>query len=61
LTALASPAGGPDETFRIAGMVSPIIVVPAGADVTIDAVNADADTAHGLVVAHPGSATSWIP
>jgi uncharacterized cupredoxin-like copper-binding protein len=42
-------------------MVNPTIVVPLGADVTIDVVNADADTAHGLVVAHPGSASSWMP
>ena len=32
LTVLASPPGGPDETFRIAGMVNPgIIVRPAPA------------------------------
>src|SRR5438876_246894 len=45
LSAAASPAGGPDETFRIAGMVNPKVIVPAGAQVRIEVVNADADTA----------------
>jgi hypothetical protein len=50
LTILASPSGGPDETFRAAGLVNPDIVVPARALVTIQLVNADPDTAHGLVI-----------
>jgi uncharacterized cupredoxin-like copper-binding protein len=50
LAAEASPNGGPDETFRIAGLVNPKIVVPAGARVSILVINADPDTAHGLVV-----------
>jgi rusticyanin len=58
---LASPAGGPDETFRVAGMVNPTIVVKAGTDVSIELVNADPDTAHGLVVSATGSARSWMP
>ena len=49
-TVLASPTGQPDLTFRIAGLVNPTIVVATGADVTIDVVNADPDTAHGLVI-----------
>jgi rusticyanin len=60
-TAVASPAGGPDETFRIAGLVNPAITVPAGAHVTIQVVNADHDTAHGLVVTASGAASSWMP
>jgi len=51
LTVLASPAGGPDETFRIAGMVNPDIVVNPGAHISIQVINADPDTAHGLAVA----------
>jgi rusticyanin len=35
LTVLASPSGGPDETFRIAGMVDPTIVVKAHAHVSM--------------------------
>jgi rusticyanin len=58
---LASPAGGPDETFRIAGLVNPKLVVPAGARVSIEVVNADADTAHGLVVAGRQGARSYMP
>src|SRR5215468_2357712 len=50
LAVVASPAGGPDETFRIAGLVNPKITVPAGAHVRVQVVNADPDTAHGLVV-----------
>ena len=61
LVALASPAGGPDETFRIAGLVNPTITVKTGTRVSIEIVNADPDTAHGLVVASSGSASSWMP
>jgi rusticyanin len=61
LTALASPAGGPDETFRIAGLVNPTLVVPVGATVSIQVINTDPDTAHGLVIADPGAASSWMP
>jgi rusticyanin len=59
---VASPAGGPDETFRIAGLVNPKVVVPAGARVTIQVINADPDTAHGLVVTSAAdAATSPMP
>jgi rusticyanin len=61
LAAVASPAGGPDETFRIAGMVNPKITVPAGAQVSIQIINADPDTAHGLVIASGPDRTSWMP
>jgi rusticyanin len=58
---VASPVGGPDETFRVAGLVNPTIAVPQGASVTIDLVNADPDTAHGIVVTTPGSVSSSMP
>jgi rusticyanin len=61
LAAVASPAGGPDETFRIAGMVNPTVVVPAGAKVSIEVINADPDTAHGLVVSASDGRSSWMP
>jgi len=57
----ASPSGGPDETFRAAGLVNPTIVVPVGARVALTIVNADPDTAHGLVVASAGVASSYMP
>ncbi len=57
LTALASPAGGPDESFRIAGLTDPAITVTTGAQVSIDVINAGPGTAHGLVIT-AGSATS---
>ena len=61
LSVLASPKGGPDETFRIAGMVNPPLAVPMGARVTIRIVNADADTAHGFVVTRPEATSAWMP
>lgn len=61
LTVLASPASGPDETFRIAGMVNPAIVVKAHAHVSMQVVNADPDTAHGLVITASGAGSSWMP
>jgi rusticyanin len=61
LTAVASPAGGPDETFRIAGLTNPKVVVRAGARLTIQVINADADTAHGLVITAGHDLTSWMP
>lgn len=59
--AVASPAGGPDETFRIAGLVNPTITVPAGAQVSIRIINADPDTAHGLVISSGPARSSWMP
>jgi rusticyanin len=61
LAAVASPAGGPDETFRIAGLTNPKVVVPAGARVTIQVINADPDTAHGLVITASHDLSSWMP
>lgn len=61
LTVVASPAGGPDETFRIAGLTNPAITVPAGAQVSIEVINADPDTAHGLVITAGGNTSSWMP
>jgi rusticyanin len=61
LTILASPAGGPDETFRAAGLTNPHIVVPAGAQVSIQIINADPDTAHGLVITASQATTPWMP
>jgi len=61
LTILGSPAGGPDETFRAAGLVNPRIIVPAGSQVTIQLINADPDTAHGLVITSGNAGTSRMP
>ena len=61
LTVVASPPGGPDETFRIAGLTDPAITVPAGAQVSIDVINADPGTAHGLVITAGGATSSWMP
>jgi rusticyanin len=61
LTVLASPPGGPDETFRIAGLTDPAITVPAGTQVSIDVINADPDTAHGLVTTASGNTSAPMP
>jgi rusticyanin len=61
LAVVTSPPGGPDETFRVAGMVNPTIVVPAGARVSIKVINADPGTAHGLVVTRSSATPSWMP
>ena len=61
LTILASPAGGPDESFRAAGLINPRVIVPAGAHVAINLINADPDTAHGLVVTASDATGSWMP
>jgi hypothetical protein len=61
IVVLASPAGGPDETFRIAGMVNPAIAIKARTRVSIEVINADPDTAHGVVVTAGTGSSSWMP
>ena len=61
LVILASPAGGPDETFRVAGLTNPTISIPAGARVSMEIINADPDTAHGVVVTAGAATSSWMP
>jgi rusticyanin len=61
LVVLASPSGGPDETFRIAGMTDPAIVVAAGARVSMEIINADPGTAHGLVITSGQARFSRMP
>ncbi len=46
LTVLAAPPGGPDQTFQVAGMTDPTIVVPQGAQVTLHFINADQGMPH---------------
>jgi hypothetical protein len=57
----ASTAGSPDDTFRIAGLINPTVVVPQGAHLSIQLVKADPDTAHGLVVTRSRAEESWMP
>jgi rusticyanin len=61
LIIVASPAGGPDERFRVAGLTDPAVVVKAGTRITIQVINADPDTAHGLVVTASGARSAWMP
>jgi hypothetical protein len=53
--------GGRDETFRVAGLTDPAITVSTGARVSIEVINADPDTAHGLVITTSQAASSWMP
>jgi rusticyanin len=46
----AAPANNPDMTFRIAGLVNPTVVVPHGAQVNLEFINADSDEAHAFVI-----------
>jgi hypothetical protein len=47
---IVASSSGSDGTFRVAGLVNPRIIVPAGARIIIQLVNVGPDTAHGLVV-----------
>ena len=49
-TVVAVPPGGPDMSFRVAGLTNPALVVPAGAQVTVQFINGDSDEAHGWIV-----------
>ena len=57
---IASPSM-PAEDFEVAGLVDPAIVVPLGARVQVELVNADRDMAHGFVVSDQGAQGSWMP
>jgi rusticyanin len=61
LAVLASPAGGPDERFLIAGLMNPTLVIPAGARVFVEVINADPGMAHGMVITPSGAARSPMP
>jgi FtsP/CotA-like multicopper oxidase with cupredoxin domain len=52
-----SPAGATLD----AGLVDPVLVVKAGALVSIQVVNADPAAAHGLVITASGAGSSWLP
>jgi rusticyanin len=56
---VASPPGGQDETFRIAGMTNPTIVVPAGTRVTLELANADEGMVHNWVLSSAEPPFGW--
>ena len=60
LAVLASPAGGPDMTFQIAGLTNPTIEVNYGSRITLQFINADADESHGWLLT-AGSTNSYMP
>lgn len=57
---LAGAGDGRGDSFRIAGLENPTLVVPAGANVDVQVINA-ANTAHGLVVTSASAASSFVP
>jgi hypothetical protein len=49
-TVVANAPGMPDMTFTIAGLTDPAIVVPPGAQVTVQFISNDTDEAHGWLI-----------
>ena len=49
-TVVAVPPGGPDMTFRVAGLTNPALIVPQGAQVTVQFINGDTDEAHAWMI-----------
>ena len=60
LNVVGSPMGQKDETFRIAGMVNPVIVVPKGAVVHVAFVNADDNMTHNFLVTSASPPFSYV-
>ena len=60
LIVLASPSDGPDETFRIAGLTNPTLVMPRGAQVTLRLVNADAGMVHNWLIANAQPPSPYV-
>ncbi len=61
LAVLASPPDGKDLTFRIAGLVNPTIVVPGGATVSVQLINADPDMSHNFAIVSAQPPFSVMP
>jgi rusticyanin len=49
-TVVAIAPGKPDMTFTVAGLTNPTIIVPRGAQVTVQFINNDTDEAHGWLI-----------
>ncbi len=60
LAVLASPPDGKDLTFRIAGLENPTIIVPRGATVTVQLINADPDMSHNWAVVSGAAPFSYM-
>jgi rusticyanin len=61
LTVIANPPYGHDMTFRIAGLTNPTIVVPTGAHITVQFINADSDSGHGWMVTTATAPLPYLP
>ena len=49
-TVVAIAPDNPDMTFTVAGITNPTIIVPEGAQVTVQFINNDTDEAHGWLI-----------
>ena len=61
LTVIANPPYGHDMTFQIAGLTHPTLVVPTGAHVTVQFINADSDSGHGWMVTMARAPLPYMP
>ena len=48
--AVAAPSGGPELSFKVAGLINPTIFVPHGANVSVQVLNDDTAAPHDFVV-----------
>ena len=60
LNVVGSPMGQKDETFRIAALINPVIVVPKGAVVHVAFVNADDNMTHNFLVTPASPPFSYV-
>jgi rusticyanin len=61
LEVLGSPQGGPEMSFRIAGLINPTISVPRGATIELEFINGDPDTSHGWELVRGKGSFSYMP
>lgn len=57
---VASPSSA-DDQFEVAGLINPTIAVPAGSSVSMELINSDTGSAHGLVVTTAAAQPSVMP
>lgn len=61
LVVVGSPPGRDGEYWQVDGRVNPRVIVPAGAQVTLDVVNGDPDMPHGWMLTTSGPPYSSMP
>lgn len=61
LEVLGSPQGGPEMSFRIAGLINPTISVPRGAAIEVEFINGDPDSSHGWDLVRGTGSFAYMP